>query len=138
MSWTSRINGVFIVWHCSIERGNDNSYSQKGSEINSVPFLKFWGIIMVLKSIGGTHNNPVFKWPAYWIWARETHVPYGREQRNKYSITYGNVISALSGFGHILKHLLQDQCIHQNMLSVSFGCVLILQMLSWPHIQAYY
>lgn len=57
---------VFLLfWHSSIERGNDNSYSQKGSEINSVPFIKFLGIIVVLKNIGGTHNSPVFKWPAY-------------------------------------------------------------------------
>lgn len=84
---------------------------------------------MVLKNLGGTHDTPVFKQchikygPGKLIC-----VPYGKQQRNKYSITYGNAISALSGFGHILKHLLQDQCIHQNMLSVSFACVLILHM----------
>lgn len=75
---------------------------------------------MVLKNLGEAHipqclNGLHIKYGP----VKLICVPYGKQQRNKYSITYGNAISALSGFGHILKHLLQDQCIHQNMLSVS-------------------
>jgi len=33
-------------------------------------------------------------------------VPYGRGQRSERCSTYGNVVSALNIFSHILKHLL--------------------------------
>lgn len=131
---------VFLLfWHSSIERGNDNSYSQKGSEINSVPFIKFLGIIVVLKNIGGTHNSPVFKWPAYWIRARETHLCAIWERAEEQILNYlWECNQCLEWFWSYPKAF-AARPVHTPKHAVCvFCCVLILQMLSWPHIQAYY